>query len=501
MDEYKSNNKLSFEWHSLLRDVLHNIWLVVLAAIIGLILVYVSGRSIYKPVYTSTATLIVNVKTGTYQAYTNLSASSEMATIFTEVFVQPSMKAKAAENLGNESFTGNLKASVLTNTNIINLSVTADDPEVAYNELTSVLAVYPQISDTIFSNAVIDVMRSPEVPRSPSNSVPSSYKTIIVGSLIMLTLAAIVILSLMRDTIKSESAFNRKIGAKLIGTVTHERRYHTVKDLIERKKSSLLIDNAFTSFRFSESYQKIASRLEYLSRNNGDKVFLVTSVAEDEGKSSVAVNTGLALASRGKKVALLDMDFMKPAVNIILNVKGKEESDLGSLISKGEDLEKFSLCQYKSTRLYLALNTSRHSDYVEWINSAYVKNLIEILRREFDYVIIDTPPISAAAEVASISRICDKSVLVVRTDFVQTADINDAIMILSENQHFAGCILNDVFDEFSFFGQLGADETGYYGGHYGSYSGYSKYVSAYSASLGLLDSESDDDKKENNPNG
>lgn len=492
MDEYKNNGKLSFEWHSLLRDILHNAWVIVLAAIVGFILTYVSGRIIYRPVYTSSATLIVNVKTGTYQAYTNLAASSEMAEIFTEVFVQPSMKEKASEYLGNTGFTGELKASVLQNTNIINLSVTAKDPEVAYNELVAIIEVYPQISDTIFSNAVVDVMRSPEVPRSPSNAIPNSYKTVVVGAVVLIVLMAILVLSLMRDTVKSEAAFNKKVGAKLIGTVVHERKYHSVKDLLVRKKSSLLIDNAFTSFRFSESYQKIASKIEYMNRNNGDKVFLFTSVAENEGKSTVAINTSLALASRGKKVVLLDMDFMKPAIKFILNLKFDGENDFGSFLSNGTEKDGLKLTQYKNSRLYVAVNNSRHSDYVDWINSARVKELLDELSKEFDYVIIDTPPMFAAAEVASVSRFCDKSVLVVRTDFVQTADVNDAIMILSEDNHFAGCVFNDVYDEFSFFGQTGANETGYTGGYYSSYGGYSKYVSSYSASLGLLETENDD---------
>lgn len=495
MKEYESNNKLTFEWHSLLRDILNNISLVVMAAIIGIVAVYVSSVSIYKPVYTSSVTLIVNVKAGTYQSYTNLSASTEMATIFTEVFVQPSMKEKAAEYLGKPSFNGTLTASTVPNTNIINLSVTSENPQIAYEELKAVIEVYPQISDTIFSNAVIDTIREPQIPRSPSNSVSSSYKSIVVGGVSLLVLMAIVILSLMRDTVKNEVSYNKNIGSKLLGTVTHERKYSTIRDMLRRKENKLLIDRAFTSFRFSECYQKIATRFEYLNRNGGDKVFLVTSVAENEGKSTAAANIGLALAGKGHRVVLLDMDFMKPALNLVLGISQGTAPDLGDFISRKYPYTKLSLQQYKSSRLYVAVNSSRHSDYVDWINSHTVKELIDFLKEKFDYVIIDTPPISVAAEVASISKICDKSVLVVRTDFVQTADINDTIMLLDEKDKFAGCILNDVFNEFSFFGQLGSDETGHSGGYYGSYGGYSKYSSSYSGSGDIFDTKYDNNKE------
>lgn len=89
----------TFEWYSVLKDVILNCWLLILATIIGFVSVFVYEEVSYKPVYTSSATLMVQVKTGTYQAYTNLSASSEMAVIFSEVFIQPSMKEKAADSL------------------------------------------------------------------------------------------------------------------------------------------------------------------------------------------------------------------------------------------------------------------------------------------------------------------------------------------------------------------------------------------------------------------
>ncbi len=482
MNEHESSNKLTFEWHSLLRDILHNIWLVVFAAIIGLIVVYVSGRSIYTPEYTSSATLIVNVKTATYQAYSNLSASSEMATIFSEVFVQPSVKEKAGEFLGTGSFQGKLKAEVLPNTNIITLSVTDRDPQKAYTELNAVLEIYPEISDTIFANAVIDVMRPPQIPRSPSNSVPSTFKPAVVGGLMLMVLFAIVIISLARDTVKDEASYGKKVGSKLIGTVVHERKYKTLKDFIKRKESKLLIDNAFTGFRFAESYQRIATRLEYLNRNGGDRIFLVTSVAEDEGKSTAAVNIALSLAGKGKRVALIDMDFMKPALSGFLDMPVDINQDLGSFFSGKISIEELEIKRYKSSRMYAVLNAERHSDYVNWINSDTVRKFLNSFAKKYDYVIVDTPPVSAAADVTSISRFCDKSILVIRTDYVQTGEINDAIMSLNENGKFAGCILNDVFDEFSFFGQTGLDENG----SYGSYSGYSKYASHYASSKDIF---------------
>ena len=94
------DTKITFEWHSLIRDIVHNIWVILLAAITGFMAVYIAAHSIYSPTYTSSATLIVRVKTGTSTTYSTLTSATEMADIFTNVFKQKTMKDYAAENLG-----------------------------------------------------------------------------------------------------------------------------------------------------------------------------------------------------------------------------------------------------------------------------------------------------------------------------------------------------------------------------------------------------------------
>lgn len=475
MKDFELKDRITFEWYSLLKDFILNCWLIVMAAIIGFSSVYVLEQSVYKPVYTSSATLMVQVKTGTYQAYTNLSASTEMATIFTEVFVQPSMKEKAIEYLEKDSFEGSLKASVLTNTNIITLSVTADAPETAYYELRAVLEVYPQISESIFSNAVLDVVSAPEVPKAPSNSSSSLYKDLIVFGVITLVAGAIVLLSLLRDTIKDEKSFNKKIAAPHLVTITKERKYHTFRDFLKRKKSKQLVTDVFSSFKFTESYQKIAAKLEFYKRTNGDKIFLVTSVAANEGKTTISINTALTLAGRGKRVALLDMDLMKPSVARVLELKYPAGADLGSVLSGEKDVEQLSLINYKSGLLHIGLNEGKHRNFADWINMPHVKDAINKIAENFDFVIIDSMPISASADISAIAKLADKSILVVKADYVQTGEINDALLMLDKKDSFAGCVINDAPIEFSLFGQLGANENSYMGKAYGGYGKYTNY--------------------------
>ncbi len=476
MNDYKTKSILHIEPYSLCRDIFKNIWVVVLAALIGLMTVNIWNHSVHTPMYTSTATLLVNIRNSATYSYTNLSSSSEMAKIFTEVFKQSTMKQYAASYLGEQRFEGSVSSSVLDNTNIFTVSVTTSSPETSYRELCAILEVYPQISEAVFSDSVIDVMRAPNLPSSPSNTISGRYKTFAVFGCAAVVLALIVYLSVMRDTVKDEETFRRQIDAKLFGTVIHEQTKRSWKKLLAGEKFAHLITNTGVSHMFVENFRKLANRLEYLKRTEDAKVFLVTSLAENEGKSTTIANMALALAERGNRVALLDMDFKKPAIHKIFGLERDGSPDFASLLIGETSIRDYRFRQYKNTGVYLAANTKNYGSYVNWIYEDRVSVVFDHLRSGagFDYILIDTPPLSAAADVTTFMRFADKSFVVVRTDCVYTADINDGLLSLKEKtDNFAGCILNAVHREFSFLGQLGLDETGRYsrgGSDYGRYS-------------------------------
>lgn len=482
---------IRIEWHSIMRDLIKNAWAIFMAVLIGIMGIYIATRSIYTPEYTSSATLVVNAKSSATGSYSLFSVSVEMTDIISRVLVEPSVKDKANQILGSENFDGVLSADVYDGTNFVNLKVTSDSPQKSYDLLKAVLEAYPQVSDSVFDNVVISVLSMPEVPHSPSNSISTVNKIVVSTACAILVAGCVVILSILRDTVKDEKDFKNKIDAKLLGTIPHEKKHFSIKERLEKKNKALLIhNNAFISLKFVENYHKIAAKLEHINRHKGSKVFAITSATANEGKSTTASNIAISLADRGHTVVLIDIDCKKPALYKIFEKKYNENSEFGCLMNGTVKSDEFHLIRYKQTSLYLAVNTSPYSEYGEWIENRKLSQVIEVFKNQVDFVILDTAPLSADDYVTDLAKLVDETVIVVRTDFVHSSIVNDTITIINEvGGTVAGCILNDVYPEFSFLTMTGTDESGYYyrkgygkygkSGRYEQYSKYSKYANTY----------------------
>ena len=188
-----NKKSITIEWHSIIKDVVRNIWIVVLAALMGLMGIFIASHSVYKPEYTSSAMLVVNVGSSS-GSYSNYSVSGEVANVLSNLFTESAMKNKAAEFAGRDSFNGRISASVVESTNFIEVSVSSDNPQNSYELLSAVLEVYPEITGSVFENAKLSVLRLPSMPQTPSNSISYENKGLVVMGCVTVAFFAIVAL-------------------------------------------------------------------------------------------------------------------------------------------------------------------------------------------------------------------------------------------------------------------------------------------------------------------
>lgn len=467
MKENTSSKSNQMNLFIILRDLLRNALFIIMAAIIGFSSVTVYIRYVRVPVYTSSSTLVVTAKNTTYaNAYAALSTASSMAGVLKEVFESDILMQKVKESTGKLPGNVSVSANVISGTNLLVLDVTANDPKTAYIVSNSILENYNGISEYLFSNAVLEIVSEPQIPTVATNSFDlPMYRLLVAFAMAALTVAAVVITCLTRKTFKTVYSAQEELEGDCFGVVTHERKLQTLRSFIRKPRKSVLINSPTCSFSFEESNRKFAENLRYKMDQNGYKRVLVTSVAENEGKSTISTNLAIALSGMGKKVLLIDVDFRKPALYKIIEREKKSVPDIISYIDGQSEISDI-IRSFSRTGVDMIMNFGSRKDSTSYIRSQKLEDLLDYANKHYDYVVLDSSPIIVGTDVQLISDIVDCSLIVIRQDFVRLADINTAIDDIKEgNANYFGYVLNDYRE----FNMHVAGESVYGYGNYENY--------------------------------
>lgn len=426
------------------REIRKNWWVVVCLALAVMFGSLGVGKLFYTPQYTATATLVIRAKGS--DAYTSLAQTTQMAAVYSEVFQSDALRSMISESIG-EPVEGQISCRQIEETNLLVLSGISPTPRQAYLFIHSALQNYEQVAGYVFSNAALEIVQEPTVPEEPSNvsflaaHCPELTLMAVLGAAVL-----IVLIYFLRNTVKVASKAGNLLDGKSLGVIPHERKQtkggKRVRGKAKKGVPALLLTSPLVSMTFSEATRRVATRLEAHMQRKQYKTVLVVSVEENEGKSTVAANLAIALAEHGKQVALIDGDFRKPAQWRIFdeqNVKRPSFSDLVAGKAGWEETARLNprggfweLFQFKTLKNPVAL-----------LNSQNLPALLEALRTQMDYLVIDCSPVAAAADAEIWMHHADTAVLVVRQDISDVRVINDTIdMIWKSAGDFSGFILN-----------------------------------------------------------
>ena len=456
----------------LLRRLLSKLWLIVLAVMIGVMAVSAYLLGDISRSYSSAATFVVTARSGnTFN--TNVSAAAGAAGSFAELLQSEQMRQLIWDAAGDQA-PGVITAQQLEDTNMIRVTVTADNPKDALQTIQALMDHYSILTDYAASDVVLSVMNSPTVSvreiRTHDPAILRRNAGLLCGGLMT---GLLLWLFLGSETIQNVEGAKNRLDTKLLTSVPHDSQPGGGKRRGRRKKHTSILDPT-TSFAFSESIHRIATHLEQ-QKGKGKSVFLFTSVTEREGKSTVAANTAMSLAAKKARVLLLDLDIRHPVQADILNMRVPADRDLVTLLrARTPALQILSAVQVEPrSGLYTLLSQKPYAKASDLLSSVVFGELIEEARIRFDYIIVDIPPVGCSSDGELLADLCDASVLVVRQDLVSASEINDAIdSIRSGRAELLGCVLNDVrylVRSSSGYGRYGYGKYGY-----GKY-GYGKY--------------------------
>lgn len=168
-------------------------------------------------------------------------------------------------------------------------------------------------------------------------------------------------------------------------------------------------------FNYKEAYKSLRTNVKFIAATEDAKSFVITSALQMESKSNIATNLAITLAEENKKVILIDCDFRKPTIHRFAKINSNGEGITDVLLGECG----LSEAVYHSSHLnidILPVGTIPPNP-TELLALPKMKAILSAVRKAYDYVIIDTPPVSVVTDAAIIGGMVDGVFLVVRSDF------------------------------------------------------------------------------------
>lgn len=449
-------------------------WLFLILAAIGVGASIAYKIFLFVPEYRASSSFTVNVEgvgdsTSSYSAQITL---EQMNATFPYILESGALKDVVKEDLGLESLDAEITATSLENTSLFEISVTADDPDLAYNILQSVIENYPQVARYIVGNTSLTLLDTTGVPSVPSNYIGSkNLLTRGAGGGIAVYLVLLIIFCCTKKTVMSEENLKRYTNVQCIGAVPQ----NYMKRRSSKNKQLMLVDRKTATPSFREAIHTLYIRSARWMKKQNLKIFIITSAAEGEGKSTISSNLALSYALKGHKVLLIDGDLRHPSVGQKFDMENEYGFDT---VLRGEKSLQEAVCTYKNTTLdILAGNRPVEQNRIaSLLGSKTVKNCLDEWREQYDYIIIDTPPCGILQDASFLASYSDAALMVIRQDYQSVNRITAGLELLADTgTRILGYVINN---EEMTLGSYGYGRYGYGNYGYGKY-GYGKYGYGY----------------------
>jgi capsular exopolysaccharide synthesis family protein len=225
-------------------------------------------------------------------------------------------------------------------------------------------------------------------------------------------------------------------------------RYSFPSYVIRHQKAENGIDGRLVAHTdrnsvIAEQYRVLRTNLYSLSPDKPVKTIVITSSQSQEGKSVTACNLSYTLSlDTEKKVLLVDSDLRRPTVHTLFSISRKP--GFSDVLSSKVNIEHF-LAKPAFENLYILPSGAMVDNPSELLSSAKIKDLIEMLKTRFDYIIFDTPPVINVTDASILGSICDAVLLIVKAEVTPKEMVEESFNMLKRAQADPkACILSNV---------------------------------------------------------
>ena len=235
------------------------------------------------------------------------------------------------------------------------------------------------------------------------------------------------------------------------------------------KSAAGIVVQANKNNQIDEIFRSMRTNIQFMMKEN-DKVILFTSSTSGEGKTFLAANLAVSFALLGKKVVLCGLDIRKPALGRLFGLKDRTTGVSQLLVKDSvseQDLRTTICPSGVNENLDLLLAGPTPPNPTELLARENLHQVIEMLKKQYDYIILDTAPVGLVTDTLQIARYASVNCYVSRADYTPKANIG-LLNSLVEEKKLSNCcvILNGV--------DMSKKKYGYYYG-YGKYGKYGRY--------------------------
>lgn len=212
-------------------------------------------------------------------------------------------------------------------------------------------------------------------------------------------------------------------------------------DGVQNKEYTILNDDS--TFTISEAYKTLRTNILFSSGSDGCKIYAVTSAIPGEGKTTTAINLAISFAQTEKKVVIIDADLRKPKLHKYFDLENKVGlSNVLSGVFDGKNKEVIQ--QTNIENLYLISSGHIPPNPIELLSSERMEEFINKISQDYDFIIIDTPPVNIVSDALVLSKTVKGYILVTRSNYTQYSALDVAMANFElANVKPLGVVLND----------------------------------------------------------
>lgn len=284
-------------------------------------------------------------------------------------------------------------------------------------------------TSNIANSKTIDPPKSEVKPFSPKRMVV--YLFGLVAGLVI-PLGLMYVKDLLNDKIQTKEDIMRITQVPIIGEISHDEG-----------NDNMVVANSSRS-AISEQFRALRTNLSFFFKNSDEKVILLTSSMSGEGKSFVAINLGQILALTGKKVLLMELDLRKPGLSAKLEISnpiGFTNYVTTPELTSSDIVKPLKLQE----NLFVVSSGPIPPNPAELLLSERTKTLMQELKQQFDYIIIDAPPVGIVTDAQLLASYSDVCLYLVRQNYTLKQQLN-IVDDLSGSQKMKGLsiVVNDI---------------------------------------------------------